>query len=93
MSKQSRCTEQKFTRLRDIQERIRFDAPSMAACLGITPRAYRNYLYDARQIPPHIARAALELEQINVTFMETLPSRVDQHIPPDGYISEVTQWQ
>lgn len=49
--------------LQALQKRIRFDAPSMAACLGIPYQTYRNYRYGANAIPAHVERAALELER------------------------------
>ena len=48
--------------LQAIQKRIRFNAPSMAACLGIPYQTYRNYLYGANAIPASVERAALALE-------------------------------
>lgn len=80
--------------LRDIQEKIKFDAPAMASCLGVTVRAYRNYLYGANSIPPVVERAALELLAINEEFMRTAPARIDARIPKCGIMSEATEdWE
>ena len=49
--------------LKNVQQRIKFDAPSMAACLGIPYQTYRNYLYGANAIPASVERAALALEE------------------------------
>jgi hypothetical protein len=48
--------------LRDLQQRIKFDAPTMAACLGIDYDQYRRYYYGRAVIPAGVARAALALE-------------------------------
>ncbi len=70
----------KHTELQALQKRIKFDARSMAACIGIPYDTYRNYFYGYNQIPPNIGRKALEIEQINITFMQDLPERVDERI-------------
>lgn len=49
--------------LQALQKRIRFNAPSMAACLDIPYQTYRNYLYGANAIPASVERAALDLER------------------------------
>jgi hypothetical protein len=54
--------------LRNAQTRIKFDGPSMAACLGISHDQYRRYYYGHAEIPSQVARAVLELEQIQKTF-------------------------
>ncbi len=54
--------------LREIQARIKFDAPSMALCLGLDYEQYRRYLYGAAVIPENVKRAALELEQVQKQF-------------------------
>jgi hypothetical protein len=48
--------------LRDLQQRIKFDAPTMASCLGIPYQTFRNYIYGANAIPAGVERAALALE-------------------------------
>jgi hypothetical protein len=81
--------------LRSIQEEIKFDAPSMAASLGVTIRAYRNYLYGANAIPDVVDRNALELLHINREFIRTAPARIDARIDrefPHGILSEVSKW-
>lgn len=81
------------TELKAIQEEISFDAPSMAACLGVSVRCYRNYLYGVNDIPPAIGRAALELRQINLTFIAEMPARIDARAArehPNGIPSEVS---
>lgn len=50
--------------LKDLQNRIKFDAPSAAKCMGIHYETYRGYLYGHSPIPAHVERAALELEHI-----------------------------
>lgn len=83
------------TELRTIQETIKFDAPSMAACLVITTRCYYNYLYGVNKIPSQIERAALELEQINRQFIVDATARIDTIAArqfPGGIMSEVEAW-
>ena len=81
--------------LRELQERIKFDAPSMAACLGVDYEQYRRYYYGHTEIPAKIERAALELEAINVVFMEERYSpggTLDQELAvkyPFGIRSEI----
>lgn len=58
------------TELQELQERIKFDSPSMSACLGINYEQYRRYYYGHTEIPTTVERAALELETINVVFMQ-----------------------
>lgn len=77
--------------LRELQERIKFDAPSMAACLGLKLHCYRKYLYGENPIPEIVARHALELENINAIFINDLPKRVDAAADkefPHGIMSE-----
>ena len=69
--------------LRAIQKRINFDAPSMAACLGVDREQYRRYYYGHAAIPANIERAALELEQINITFSEGIGTRIDERLKRD----------
>lgn len=69
--------------LRAIQKRINFDAPSMAACLGVDHEQYRRYYYGHATIPTNIERAALELEQINITFSEGIGTRIDERLKRD----------
>lgn len=79
------------TQLREIQDRIKFDAPSMASCLGLKLSCYRKYLYGENLIPEMVARHALELENINLLFMSDLPARVDAVADkefPHGIMSE-----
>jgi len=80
--------------LKQIQDRIKFDAPSMALCMGIPYQTYRNYLYGASSIPPQIERAALELEQINKQFLSAAPARIDARIAsdfPHGFMGEACE--
>lgn len=81
--------------LQRIQKAIKFDALSMAACLGIDYEQYRRFHYGHTSIPSQIARAALELEQVQVRFMETrykpggdFDKELDR-LHPFGIISEV----
>lgn len=54
--------------LKKIETDIKFDAESMAVCLGLTTHCYRKYIYEENPIPERVARAALELVQIQKTF-------------------------
>lgn len=79
--------------LREIQRKIKFNAPSMALCLGIKYRTYRNYYYGMNRIPEHIAVKVLDLEQKNNEFIAGIPARVDYHVNkqfPNGLMSEVS---
>lgn len=66
--------------LQALQDRIKFDAVSMACCLGISHDQYRHYLYGHSKIPANIERAAMELEAVNTEFMSGLPKRVDERL-------------
>ena len=82
------------TELRNIQDEICFDAPSMATCLGIHVRQYRNYLYGVQAIPEKVERNILELLQINRTFTQEAPARIQARIDkefPHGIISDCTE--
>jgi hypothetical protein len=57
-----------FQEIQDIQKRIKFDARSMAACLGIDYDQYRHYYYGHIKIPAGVARAAQEIENIEKEF-------------------------
>ena len=73
-----------------IREHIKFDKRSMALCLGVPYRTYQNYAYGINAIPDSIARKADELLQINITFMQDLPDRVQARIDrehPHGILS------
>lgn len=75
--------------LQQIQKRLNFNGPDMSACLGIDYNQYRRLYYGHTAIPSNIARAAMELEQINNSFMAGLPARVDQRVRmeyPNGMI-------
>lgn len=50
--------------LKNLQQRIKFDAPSMALYLGVSHDQCRKYLCGQTAIPPEVERAALELEHI-----------------------------
>lgn len=84
------------TDLQQIQERIKFDAPAMAACLGVPYDTYRHFYYGHTKIPANVERAALELEQINATFMADRYSpggaldRELNQLYPRGIMSEVS---
>ena len=78
------------TELQSIQKEIKFDCPSMAAVLGMPYNTYKNYYYNCNAIPEQIARKVLEIKQINITFMEELPARVDDRVSrqfPFGFLS------
>ena len=67
---------------------------SMASCCGVPKSTYQRYEDNTAAIPPDVIRAALELKQINETFIAELPDRVDARIArefPHGIRSEVTQ--
>jgi hypothetical protein len=70
--------------LKDIQHQIKFDAPSMAACLGVPYHTFRNYIYGENEIPAKVERAALELVQINACYLAGVYDRVDARIAADG---------
>lgn len=69
-----------FIDLQALQERIKFDGPSMACCLGISHDQYRHYRSGHSKIPPNIERAALELEAVNTEFMSGIGARVDERL-------------
>ena len=75
--------------LEQIREEIRFDKRSFADCLGIPYRTLQNYCYGVNSIPKDIARKALELKQINITFLSGIPARVDANLPPGGCPNEL----
>ena len=50
--------------LKDLQQRIKFDAPTMSIYLGISYDQCRKYLCGQTAIPSEVERAALELEQM-----------------------------
>lgn len=66
--------------LQKLQKKIKFDAESMALCLGLTLHCYRKYLYGENKIPSTVERAALELQQINFALDITRPGRIDAAI-------------
>lgn len=81
------------TELQELQQLIKFDSPSLAACLGIPYQTFRNYYYGVNKIPANIERKALEIKQVNLTFMQELPARVDERVDrefPRGIPSEVS---
>ena len=78
--------------LQSIQKEIKFDCPSMAACLGIPYNTYKNYYYGVNEIPEQIAAKVSEIRRINLEFSATMPERIDAAITkyhPYGIISEV----
>jgi hypothetical protein len=78
--------------LQQLQKRIKFDAPSMALCMGIDYEKYRRFYYGHTVIPVNIERAALELEQIQKEFDIVRAKEhcqfLDTHYPR-GIMSEV----
>ena len=50
--------------LKELQQRIKFDAITLAKCLGISHDQTRKYLCGQTTIPTEIERAALELEHV-----------------------------
>lgn len=66
--------------LRSLQERIKFDGPSLATCLGIPYEQFRRYKSGHTAIPEAVERRLKEIEQINITFMAELPQRVDRQL-------------
>lgn len=77
--------------LRALRHEIKFDMGSVAACLGIAKSTYARYEDGSASIPERIVRAAYELRQINITFMQGLPARVDAKVNeeyPNGIRSE-----
>jgi transcriptional regulator with XRE-family HTH domain len=79
--------------LRALRHEIKFDMRSFATCLGIPASTYQRYEDGTAAIPERIVRAAYELRQINVTFMQGLPARVDAKVAeefPNGFMSEIS---
>ena len=64
----------------NLRHEIKFDIRSFAACLGIPATTYQRYENRTAKVPERIERAALELRQINVTFIQQMPSRIDERI-------------
>jgi len=69
--------------LKEIRLKIKFDMDSFATCIGIPKSTYARYEDGSATVPERVERAALELEQINKTFIEGLPGRVDARIAKD----------
>jgi hypothetical protein len=79
--------------LRNLRLRIKFDVRSMALCVGVPASTYQRYEDGSAAVPLQVERAALELEQINTTFIQGLPRRVDAAIEiefPKGIRSEIS---
>lgn len=79
------------TELQEIQKRIGFDAPSMAAALMIPYDHYRHMYYGQQRIPEPVIKSARELEQAQIEFMNSLPAKLGNMIDrqfPNGIISE-----
>ena len=82
--------------LKTMQKMIKFDAPSMAAGLGISHDQYRRYYYGHALIPPYIERAAIELVNVNLMFIQERYKpggdfdKLLDVLHPNGIISEVT---
>jgi len=55
--------------LRQLRQDINFDMGSMATCCGVPKSTYQRYEDGTAAVPPQVERAALELVQINTTFM------------------------
>jgi len=79
--------------LKAIQERIKFDGPATALCLGIDYEQYRRYIYGTTEIPESVARAAIELEaiekQFDISRCREYDKFLDSHYPrglPSEYI-------
>ena len=80
------------TELQQIQKTIRFEAPSMAAALGIPYNHYRHMYYGHQTIPVVIAEKARELERIDRAWMAGFTQRLNSKIArefPFGIVSEV----
>lgn len=78
--------------LKKIRRDIGFSMADIALCLGIPKSTYQRYEDGTSSIPSVVARGALELLQINKTFMAEAPARIDARIKaeyPDGIMSEV----
>lgn len=80
------------TELREIQKRVKFDAPSMAVSLGLDYEQYRRYLYGTAAIPQSVADLAVQFEIIQKEQDEKRDrdfcAYLDRHYP-NGIISEV----
>ena len=92
-----RPTQSDFVRmtsreLKDLRVGIGFSMADIAACLGVPKSTYARYEDGTAAVPSGIKRAAVELRQINETFMAELPARVDARLAeewPNGIPSEV----
>ena len=82
----------KVDSVRKVRRDIKFDMYSMAACLGIPKSTYQRYEDGSAKTPPEIMRAALELRQINETFITGLPGRVDARIEEDKKKKGRVKW-
>lgn len=79
-------------RLKKLRNEIKFDMRSMALCLGIPLSTYQRYEDGTAAIPVRIERAALELEQVNKTFIKELPKRVDANLKNGICPNEARRW-
>ena len=78
--------------LQSIQKEIKFDAPSMAAVLGIPYNTYKNYYYNVNAIPEEIAAKVLVIRDRNIRHRDEAPARIEaaiQKYHPFGIISDV----
>ena len=86
-----------FLELQAIQKEIKFDCPSMAACLGIPYNSYKNYFYGINAIPEQIAANVLIIRDRNIKHRDESPARIEaaiQKFHPYGIISEIDkEWQ
>ena len=78
--------------LKELRHIIGFSMSDIAVCLGIPKSTYQRYEDGSAGIPADVQRAALELKQINETFMAEAPARIDARIKqefPHGVSSEI----
>jgi len=66
--------------LRDLRLRIKFDMRSMALCCGVALSTYQRYEDGTAAVPPHIERAALELEAIDKQFNIESKARIEVEV-------------
>lgn len=67
--------------LREIQESMGLDGPSMAAVLGLKVPSYRSYLYGHRPVPEDVITAARAAQQSDRQFMTRLVAGVAARYP------------
>ena len=79
------------TKLKAIQEQIKFDGPSMAAELGIDYEQYRRFVYGKAEITASVEKAVIDMaareREFDIARDAEYCKFLDQHYP-QGVISE-----